>query len=71
MYAQLSFQMEYMWYYYSQSARASLRQLCSLNGAGDLAVMAVQSPGLIFSGWDSVRAKWIDTTDGGGEFGVH
>lgn len=31
--------------------------------------MGVLSPGLIFSGWDSVRAKLIETTeDGGCEF---
>lgn len=38
----------------------------------DLAVMGVLSPGLIFSGWNSVRAKLIDTTESRGcEFGVH
>lgn len=34
--------------------------------------MGVLSPGLIFSGEDSVRAKLIETTEAGGcEFGVH
>lgn len=41
----------------------------SINGAGDLAVMGVLSPGFIL---DSVRAKLIETTeDVGSEFGVH
>lgn len=34
--------------------------------------MGVLSPGLIFSGGDSVRAKLIEATEAGGcEFGVH
>lgn len=42
----------------------------STNGAGALAVMGVLSPGLIFSGWDSVGAKLIETTEAEGcEFG--
>lgn len=46
--------------------RAVLPQPHSLNAAGDLAVMDVLSPGLIFSGRDSAGAKLIETTEAEG-----
>lgn len=39
----------------------------SINGARDLAVMGVLSPGLKFSGWDRVGTKIIEATKVGGQ----